>query len=207
MNSDALAYLAGKGLSLEEIVELARIMERKKDPTNAERQARHRERKKSGKVTRYSNAVTPPIEYIHTPQSDISSDDESQTERVSDDCEAVIESWNAMASATGLPSCSKMQGKRRKACQARLRSDGLQAIQKAIERIPKSAFLRGEAGSWAGANIDFLLKPDSVTSILEGKYDDRNRSKPNGADRDEIQNPYVRAAIARQNRSAAAVGG
>lgn len=131
----------------------------------------------------------------------------SPTAREPDDCDAVAVIWNAMAKANGLPSCSKMQGKRRKACQARLRSDGLQAIQQAIERVPKSAFLRGEAGSWAGANIDFLLKPDSVTSILEGKYDDRNRSKPNGADRDQIQNPYVRAAIARQNRSAAAVGG
>lgn len=128
----------------------------------------------------------------------------SPTARAPDDCDAVAVIWNAMAKANGLPSCSKMQGKRRKACQARLRSDGLQAIQQAIERVPKSAFLRGEAGSWAGANIDFLLKPDSVTSILEGKYDDRNRTKPNGTDRDEIQNPYVRAAIARQNRSVAA---
>jgi hypothetical protein len=73
-----MAYLASKGLSLEEIIEAARLIERKKDPTNAERQARYRERRKQGKVTRYSNGVTPPIERDHTPQPDISPDGENQ---------------------------------------------------------------------------------------------------------------------------------
>lgn len=64
MNADALAFLAGKGLSIEEIVEFARISERKVDRTNAERQARYREKgkaKKDAKATRYSNGVTPPM--------------------------------------------------------------------------------------------------------------------------------------------------
>lgn len=70
MNSDAMAFLAGKGLSLEEIIEFARLSERKADPTNAERQARYREKRKAGKPaqTRYSNGVIPPIDNIHTPQ-------------------------------------------------------------------------------------------------------------------------------------------
>jgi hypothetical protein len=92
---------------------------------------------------------------------------------VSDDCAAVMASWNEMASATSLPACQKLSPARRKACQARLRDDGLAAIQQAIQRVPDSAFLRGETGSWSGANIDFLLRPDTVTKILEGKYDDR----------------------------------
>lgn len=81
MNADALAFLAERGLSLEEIIEFARISERKADRTNAERQARHREKRKSEttKVTRYNNGVTPPIEEIHTPQSVCSPDGEKQT--------------------------------------------------------------------------------------------------------------------------------
>jgi hypothetical protein len=82
MNSDALAFLAAKGLSLAEIIEFARISERKTDRTNAERQARHREKRKAvkgEKVTRYNNGVTPPIEEDHTPQSDISPNGENQT--------------------------------------------------------------------------------------------------------------------------------
>jgi len=175
MNSDALAFLAAKGLSLDEIVEFARISERKADRTNAERQARYREKrkgKKGGDVTRYSNGVTPPIDNTHTPQTNISSDEESQSE-TRDDAASVVSSWNAMASAHSLPACQKLSPSRRKACQARLRDDGLAAIQQAIQRVPGSAFLRGETGSWSGATIDFLLRPDTVTKILEGKYDDR----------------------------------
>lgn len=80
MNSDALAYLAEKGLTLEEVIEFARLAERKKDATNAERQARYRAKRKDGKVTRYSNGVTPPIDRTHTP-SDISPSGENQNDR------------------------------------------------------------------------------------------------------------------------------
>lgn len=78
MNADALAYLALKGLTLAEVIEFARIAERKKDPTNAERQARHRDSKRNGKVTRYSNGVTPPIEEIIPPSSHISPSGENE---------------------------------------------------------------------------------------------------------------------------------
>lgn len=47
MNADALAYLASKGLSIDEIIEFARLSERKADPTNAARQARYRERQRN----------------------------------------------------------------------------------------------------------------------------------------------------------------
>lgn len=80
MNSDALAYLAARGFTVEEIVEFARLSERRKDATNAERQARHRAKRKAEKVTRYSNGVTPPIEELHTPCSGISPDGENQND-------------------------------------------------------------------------------------------------------------------------------
>ena len=172
VNAAAIRLLIAKGLDASDIAEVAEALERKKDPSNADRQARYRERRKAARVTRYSNGVTPPIEDNHTPSPDISSDEESQSKE-RDDCEAVVESWNAMAKATGLSTCAKLNPARRKACRARLRDDGLQAIQMAIQHIPKSAFLRGETGNWSGANINFLLRPDTVTRILEGQYDDR----------------------------------
>lgn len=77
MNSAALAFLADKGLSLEEIIEFARISERKADPSNADRQARYRARRKEQKdavvddgddcVTRYCNGVTPPNDIYSNP--------------------------------------------------------------------------------------------------------------------------------------------
>lgn len=75
MNADALAFLAGKGLSLEEIVEFARLSERKVDRTNAERQARYRatRKPKNDSVTRYSNSVTlPPNDIYSNPLSNSS---------------------------------------------------------------------------------------------------------------------------------------
>lgn len=92
-------------------------------------------------------------------------------------CKPVIDAWNHMANQAGLPKCEKFTDKRRKSCLARLKSDGLDAIMRAIERIPCSSFLRGETGSWSGASFDFLMRPDTVTNILEGKYDDRAKQQ------------------------------
>lgn len=194
MNAAAIRLLIAKGLDASDIAEVAEALERKKDNTNAERQARHRAKKNGGKVTRYSNGVTPPIEEIITPP-DISPSGESQSERV-DECAQVAAAWNAMAKPLELSACAKMAGKRRQACLARLRDDGLSAIQQAIERIPKSAFLRGEVGNWSGASIEFILKPGTVTKILEGQYDDRTKSQ--SASNDEITNGFARVVAAKQ---------
>jgi len=41
----------------------------------------------------------------------------------------------------------------------------------AIAKIPQSPFLRGENDRGWKVNADFFLQPDSLTKILEGKYD------------------------------------
>lgn len=108
-------------------------------------------------------------------------------------CEIVVSRWNAMASAHKLSRCEKLSDKRARACHARLRDDGLDAICQAIEKIPQSSFLLGLSGDWNGANFDFLLRPDSITKILEGKYDDRQRQpvqQPSGS-RGERRNPVL----------------
>lgn len=177
MNAATLRILIEKGLSPEDILAVAEAMESKKDNTNAERQARFRERRKQAKQTRYSNGVTPPIDITHTPKT-ISPDGENETDR---DVLAVRDCWNEVAKAHGLATCSKISGKRLTACRARLKDDGLGAIQQAIKHIPRSSFLLGKTGNWSGATINFLLKPESVTKILEGQYDDRtNRSQAAG---------------------------
>ena len=194
LSADALLFLAGKGLSVEDIAAFVRLTEQRKDHTAADRMARHRAKRRGESVTRNVTA-NPPIEELHTPVPDISSDEESQSQSERDDCGLVAERWNAVAGKLDLPRCSKMAGKRRKACQARLRSDGFDQIVQAIEHVPKSAFLRGDAGNWSGANIDFLLKPDSVTQILEGKYDDRPNkiARPTGGPSPDRRSTLARA--------------
>lgn len=87
-------------------------------------------------------------------------------------CQQVVDAFNATAKPLRLSACQKLSPSRLKSCKARIRDHGLDAILSAIHRIPDSAFLRGETGKWAGANIDFILRPDTVTKILEGKYND-----------------------------------
>lgn len=64
-NSAALKLMLDKGLTLADVVEIAVANERRSDPTNADRQARYRERKRNAVTSR----VTPPKENISNPHS------------------------------------------------------------------------------------------------------------------------------------------
>lgn len=78
INAATLRLLAAKGLSMEDIIEVAESLEKKADPTNAQRQARYRAKRKNNTVT--VTGVSPPIE-DHTPL--VSSNDETAQPRKS----------------------------------------------------------------------------------------------------------------------------
>lgn len=79
--------------------------------------------------------------------------------------------WNQSAEAAGLPLIRTMSDKRKRALRSRGRdADWCATWRKAIHRIHASPFLLGSNGSWR-ANVDWFLKADSVTAILEGKYE------------------------------------
>lgn len=109
-----------------------------------------------------------------------------------DECEQVVGAFNAVAAPLKLSTCQKLSPKRLQACKARIRDHGLEAILTAIQRIPDSSFLCGRSGNWGGANIDFLLRPDSVTKILEGRYDDRTANRT-GQSADDHRDGFTRA--------------
>jgi hypothetical protein len=46
-------------------------------------------------------------------------------------------------------------------------------MKKAIDRIVVSDFCNGKGERGWEADIDFLLRPDTITKILEGKYDNQ----------------------------------
>lgn len=177
MNAAAIRILIAKGLSAEDIADVAEALERKKDNTAAERQARYRARNKAPASRRNSNGVTPPIDNNHTPR-EISSSDESLSP--ASDVERVVDRWRVVAKPLNLPCWEKITPKRRKAVRCRLADHGFEAIVQAIDHVPKSGFLRGERGDWSGANLDFLMRPDTVPNILEGKYDDRQQTGKSG---------------------------
>lgn len=117
------------------------------------------------------SAKDPQKRVTDTVREPVSSEAKASSDvRASDDCQQVVEAWNAMAKNAGLSSISKLTDERRRKLRARIRSEGLDAIRAAIERIPKSPFLTGQTKDWK-ANFEFLLRTDSVTKINEGNYD------------------------------------
>lgn len=83
----------------------------------------------------------------------------------------VAVAWNSIPRVVHVTRMSKS----RKAALALRMTDGFWAARwkDGIDRIAKSAFLQGEGGSGWRADFDWFLKPDSLTKVLEGKYDDR----------------------------------
>lgn len=179
LNTAQLEYLAAKGLTLEEVVALSRLGDVRSDPTAAERKARQRAREKEAvrlsqrDVTRDKVSLeVPPQTPLPKTLQTISplSPTGTSPHDFEPSIQSLVEEWNEMAAETGLSRVEKLTNKRRRACQSRIRTDGVDEIRRAIERIRGSPFLLGQRRDWR-ASFDFLMKPDSVTKINEGKYD------------------------------------
>lgn len=99
---------------------------------------------------------------------------------------AVFDAWNEAAQRAGLTKARNLTGKRKAAARVRLKESAWRRDwREALQRIERSAFCRGGGdGGWK-AELDWFLKPDTVTKVLEGKYDDRpangNGRTTNGA--------------------------
>ncbi|MCE5229037.1 hypothetical protein LLG95_05510 [bacterium] len=88
----------------------------------------------------------------------------------------IMELWNAHA-PTALPRCTTWSKKRQTAARARLKEYPDRGHwQQAIESIADCPFLMGQNDRGWSASIDWLLlRPDSITKIMEGHYRCRGR--------------------------------
>lgn len=162
----------------------------RKRSSNAERQQRHRDRSRNasgvtesvtGSVTRNakSNATgqditgqerkkgglaPPPL-----PSEEIAAPGQSGNDAPCQ--QEFLDAWNALASAKGLAKANAMTSARTKALRVRCK-DGrwLEGWREALARVASTPFLCGANERGWKADIDWFLKPDSVTKILEGKY-------------------------------------
>jgi hypothetical protein len=83
----------------------------------------------------------------------------------------VVETWNAMAEATGLDPAPSLTRDRISRINQRLADHGVAGVVEAIRKVGHSAFCHGRgANDWV-ADFDWLLKPQSVKRTLDGKYD------------------------------------
>lgn len=174
LNAATIAVLIGKGLTAEDLLEVARATEVKADRTNAERQSRHRRKRNAVTVT-----DAPLNESISKPP--VSSEPEGSTETpttpksngkapVAVSPEQVVEAWNTMAAEAGVPK-AKLTPERRRKLGTFVRRHSIDDITEAIWAVPRSPFLCGENDRGWKAGIDFILQPSSFTKLIEGTYD------------------------------------
>lgn len=87
--------------------------------------------------------------------------------------QALADAWNELT-ARPIPKCRELTKHRKQAAQRRLSERPLDDWRSVIARIQASTFCQGEGQTGWVATFDWLLKPDTATKVLEGKYDNRD---------------------------------
>jgi len=84
--------------------------------------------------------------------------------------EVILAEWNKIP---GISKCRKWSKKRSVALRCRLRDhEWLNMAIEAIQKIDSIPFLKGAGSNGWKANVDWLLRPDTVVKILEDQYQD-----------------------------------
>lgn len=199
LSAAALLLMAEKGLTLHDVAEIAAANEQRSDPTNAQRQARHRAKRKEGEsngvtVTRYNG---PPNESTLTPP-EVSKDEaiaSSQAARQPTAEAALI--WNENANPTGWPKVQTLSPSRLRALSARLREGGLARWKAAIAKARESPYLGGsDPPHWF--TFSWLIKSENFAKLMEGNYDRQRSVSSLGGPRPDPTLALVRAATAAQ---------
>lgn len=169
LNAAALRIMQEKGLTLDDVVEIAAAMEVRKDNTGAERQQRYRDRKSVTRHVTRDEKPVPPNEYIsNPPEKPLSANADPS---LSSQIEIVVSEWNGMAARTGCTAVrGALTGKRLAGIKARLAEHGLDSAKQAIAAVARSPFCRGEVKDWK-ADFKFFVVPDNFVKLLEGGYD------------------------------------
>lgn len=92
-----------------------------------------------------------------------------------------VDRYHEIAEQFGLPKAVlPLTDKRFRRLRAVLEKYGIDKWQAALDAVERSDFLRGLNDRGWKANLDFLLRPDSFSKLLEGAYDNRVRSSARG---------------------------
>lgn len=128
---------------------------------------------------------------------------ESGTQPLADSLTAhqvIVNEWNVVAPVR----CSRLTAARRKVLSVRLRDDWWREHwREGLARIPNAKFMHGDNDRGWKADFDFFLQPDSLTKIIEGKYDSSGKSRQ----RSLVGLNAVRAAAESQGGGGAPEGG
>lgn len=103
------------------------------------------------------------------------------------DVRRITEAWNSL----GLQQLTKVTGesKRGGMLRARVNEYGTEAVLDAIEKIRRSAFLKGQNAEGWTITFEWFVKPNNFIKVYEGNYDDRPDRKQTEAAA-EMQHRY-----------------
>lgn len=113
---------------------------------------------------------------------------EEREDAPADDVRAAFDAYNRTAPSAGWPIARSLDARRRASLKARLSEcGGLPGWEDVLERARGSPLLTGKNGRGWKADLDFLLKPRSLTRLMEGSYDAGATGSPrqSGPQRDE----------------------
>jgi len=118
----------------------------------------------------------------------------------------LLETWNANRGP--LPAVKALSAKRIQAAKSRLHDiPDIERWIAAVKRIAASSFCRGEGKTAWVANFDWLLRPDTLLKIEEGRYDDRGKATSSSGESEAEKDAKTRRAqeqieaIARQRQA------
>jgi len=176
-NASTLQLMRDKGLSFDDVIDIARSMESRSKA--AERQARYR-RRKAGDVTNDDvtrDVTQPPLNEVSNPPDspqDISDEISPPALKLNGhkpeiEPEHLVEAWNAMADQAGVPK-ARLTPERRKKIRTFVKHRTIEDITEGIWAVPRIPFLCGENDRGWKADLDFFLQPAKFTKIIEGTY-------------------------------------
>jgi predicted phage replisome organizer len=90
-----------------------------------------------------------------------------------------------------LPSVKKVTDKRRKAIRNLLKAFTIEEIKDGFQKAEQSDFCKGKGGKGWIADLDFLINPNNLTKVIEGKYD--NRISDGGTDSKSVLDTWLNA--------------
>jgi len=95
--------------------------------------------------------------------------------------EVIVAQWNALAKERGLVACKALGKKRRAALRERWADAFWRGHwEEALGRLRHIHWVRGETSRRWRADLDWFLRVDTVTKLVEGGYDDNIKSVGTG---------------------------
>jgi hypothetical protein len=168
LNAATIAVLLAKGLSGEDILEVARASENKADATAAERQQRRRDKLKADNQTSRRDVtrdaeIAPPNEYISNPPGIPGETNVSPPPFA----ERFVSAWNAGPGSNGARKATKLDASRKALLNARVRDHGEDGVLTAVANLGRSRFHCGENDRSWRADAGWLLKAANCLKAIE----------------------------------------